>query len=73
MVFQGTIIPAIGMLIMPWHIDLTSAAGWPVSLALGGAFWLWLLHTTGRLKSGLLVLNALLYFTFGIYIAISFS
>ena len=73
MVFQGTIIPAIGMLIMPWHIDLSSAAGWSVALALGGACWLWVLHATGRLKAGMLVLNALLYLTFGVYIALSFA
>jgi cation:H+ antiporter len=73
MVFQGTIIPAIGMLIMPWHIDLSSAAGWSVALALGGACWLWMLHATGRLKAGMLALNALLYLTFGVYIILSFS
>lgn len=73
MVFQGTVIPAIGILIMPWHIDLSSAAGWSVALALGGACWLWLVHKAGRLSSGLLVLNALLYFAFGVYIALSFS
>jgi len=73
MVFQGTVIPAIGMMIMPWHIDLSSAAGVSVALALGGAFWLWLLQRTGRLQARLLALNALLYFAFGIYIYMSFA
>jgi len=73
MVFQGTVIPAIGMMIMPWHIDLGSAAGWSVSLALGGAAWLWLMQTRAALQARTLVLNALLYLSFGIYIALSFS
>lgn len=73
MVFQGTVIPAIGMMIMPWHIDLSSAAGWSVSLALGGAAWLWLMQARETLQARTLVLNALLYLTFGIYIALSFS
>ncbi|MDX8392303.1 MAG: sodium:calcium antiporter [Mariprofundaceae bacterium] len=72
MVFQGTIIPAIGMMIMPWHIDLNSAAGVSVALALAGAAWLFLLQRTGRLKSGPLLLNVFLYVAFGICIALFF-
>ncbi len=73
MVFQGTMIPAIGMLIMPWHIDLHSAAGVSIALALTGSLWLWLLQHYGCLRPRLLVLNALLYFAFGVYVALSFT
>ncbi len=39
MVFQGTVIPAIGMLLMPWHIE-DAHAFVPAVLALAGAGWL---------------------------------
>ncbi|MDQ6965459.1 MAG: hypothetical protein Q9M23_00875, partial [Mariprofundaceae bacterium] len=72
-VFQGTIIPAIGMLIMPWHIDLSSAAGASIVLTLIGAILLSILHATGRLQPRLLLINTILYLTFGVYIAASFA
>jgi len=63
MVFQGTMIPAIGMLLMPWHLnDLHAAAA--VILALAGNGLLWLLHKTDRLKPVFLCLNMLLYSLF---------
>jgi len=73
MVFQGTVIPAIGMLIMPWHIDLTSAAGASIVLTLIGAILLNILHSTGRLQPRLLLINVILYLTFGVYIVTSLT
>lgn len=69
MVFQGTIIPALGMLIMPWSIDLSSAAGASILLTLAGTAGLAVLHAAGRLQPRLLVINAALYLSFGIYVA----
>ncbi len=63
MVFQGTLIPAAGMLLMPWHLSDAHAAA-AVVLALFGSGSLWLLHKTGRLKPAFLCLNMLLYATF---------
>ncbi len=60
MVFQGTMIPAIGMLLMPWHLnDIHAAAA--VVLALIGNGLLWMLHKTDRLKPAFLCMNMLLY------------
>jgi len=73
MVFQGTVIPAIGMLIMPWHIDLASAAGVSIVLTLLGALALAALHACGRLQPRLLLLNATLYLAFGVYVVMSFA
>jgi len=65
MVFQGTVIPAIGMLIMPWHIDSSYAAA-SVVLALVGVAWLWFLMKSDRLTPAWLMGNAILY---GVFIA----
>lgn len=73
MVFQGTVIPAIGMFIMPWHIDLSSAAGASVILTLCGVIVLALLHAAKRLQPRLLLLNAGLYLAFGIYVVSNFA
>jgi len=73
MVFQGTVIPAIGMLIMPWHIDLSSAAGVSIVLTLAGAVGLAVLHASRNLQPRLLLLNATLYVCFGVYVALSFA
>ncbi|OIO67676.1 MAG: sodium:proton exchanger [Zetaproteobacteria bacterium CG_4_10_14_0_2_um_filter_55_20] len=73
MVFQGTVIPAIGMLIMPWHIDLASAAGASIALTLIGGIALAVLHACGRLQPRLLLLNASLYLAFGVYVVLSFA
>jgi cation:H+ antiporter len=73
MVFQGTVIPAIGMLIMPWHIDLSSAAGASIILTMGGAVGLICLHVARRLQPRLLLLNAGLYLAFGLYVVLSFA
>jgi len=63
MVFQGTIIPAAGMLLMPWHLNNKFAAA-AVLLALFGSASLWLLHKTGRLQPIFLCFNMLFYIAF---------
>jgi len=67
MVFQGTVIPAIGMLLIPWHFN-NGAAVLAVILALTGSSWLWFLQATGRLNSKMLMLSSLLYLVFLLYV-----
>ncbi len=69
MVFQGTVIPAIGMMLMPWHFS-DNFAVMAVVLALAGCGWLWLLQASGRLMPRLLIGNALLYGLFVAYVAV---
>jgi cation:H+ antiporter len=63
MVFQGTIIPAAGMLLMPWSFSDWHAAA-AVVLALLGSTTLLFLHKTGRLKPVYLCLNMVFYGAF---------
>ncbi len=63
MVFQGTIIPAAGMMLMPWSFSDGHAAA-AVALALLGSSTLLFLHNTGRLKPAYLCLNMLFYGAF---------
>lgn len=70
MVFQGTIIPGIGMLIMPWHIDSPHAVA-SVILALCGSLWLMFLMHSGRLRPVWLLGNALFYGAFILYVLAS--
>jgi len=63
MVFQGTMIPAIGMLLMPWRFE-DMFASLAVALAFSGVIWLnWLLRTR-RLSPVSLCGNAFLYLLF---------
>ena len=70
MVFQGTMIPAIGMLLMPWRFD-DWEAGLSVALAFTGVLWLGFLLRLGRLTPLALGGNALLYAVFLIAVALS--
>jgi len=63
MVFQGTMIPAIGMMLMPWHLADRFAA-LAVALAFAGSIWLGLALWRGRLTPVWLVGNAMLYLVF---------
>lgn len=63
MVFQGTMIPAIGMLLMPWRFE-EMFAGLAVALAFTGIIWLGLLLYRGRLSPIQLCGNAFLYLLF---------
>jgi len=69
MVFQGSMIPAIGMLLLPWHFE-SSYAAMAVILALLGSAWLWFLQSSGRLNGRMLMSSALLYGVFIIYVII---
>ncbi|WP_196795147.1 sodium:calcium antiporter [Mariprofundus ferrooxydans] len=63
MVFQSTIIPAAGMLLMPWHFsDIHAAAA--VLLAVLGVAWLWLISRASWFRPIALLLNAGLYLLF---------
>ncbi len=70
MVFQGTMIPAIGMFLMPWRFD-DWHAGLSVGLAFSGIFWLGFLLRSGRLSPLGLCGNALLYGIFLISVALT--
>jgi len=63
MVFQGTVIPAVGMLLMPWAFHDVHAVI-AVMLALLGSGLLWFLHKTGRLNPVFLSMNMLFYAAF---------
>ncbi len=63
MVFQGTIIPAMGMMLMPWHLD-DQFAMLAVALAFAGSAWVGLALWRGRLTPAWLTGNALLYLIF---------
>jgi len=63
MVFQGTMIPAIGMMLMPWRFD-DMFASLAVVLAFMGVIWLSLLLYRGRLTPVGLCGNAFLYLLF---------
>ncbi|MDX8397378.1 MAG: sodium:calcium antiporter [Mariprofundaceae bacterium] len=69
MVFQGTVIPAIGMLLLPWHFEGATET-LPVLLALLGSCWLFLLQFSGRLNSKMLLCNGLFYLCFLMYIVL---
>ena len=69
MVFQGTIIPGVGMLLLPWSFQ-NSYAAMAVVLALAGSAWLYFLQASNRLNGRMLLCNGSLYVIFIIYIAI---
>lgn len=67
MVFQGTVIPGVVMMIMPWNLEAGPAVA-AVVLALLGNGWLWFLSKSGRLTGGFLSLSMLLYALFIVYV-----
>lgn len=67
MVFQGTMIPAIAMLLIPWSFHGVYA-GLAVVLALLGSLWLWFLQSSGRLNGAMMMLSSLLYAIFIAYV-----
>jgi len=70
MVFQGTVIPAAGMLLMPWAFHDVHAIV-AVMLAISGSGLLWFLHQSGRLKPVFLCLNMLLYAVFICFVVVT--
>ncbi len=69
MVFQGTMIPAIGMLLMPWRFKEIFAS-LAVALAFTGIIWLGLLLYRKRLSPMGLCGNAFLYLLFIVAVAV---
>jgi len=63
MVFQGTVIPGVGMLLMSWRFEGWHA-GMSVALAFCGALWLGALSHLRRLTPLALCGNAMLYALF---------
>ncbi|MDQ6967826.1 MAG: sodium:calcium antiporter [Mariprofundaceae bacterium] len=69
MVFQGTIIPGVGMLLLPWSFQ-SGYAVMAVLLALAGSAWLYFLQASGRLNGRMLLCNGFLYATFIAYVIV---
>lgn len=63
MVFQGSLLPAIGIFLTPWTINLTVTTSSVITLLAGG--WIYLL-VAGKIKitSPLLIVNGVLYLLF---------
>jgi cation:H+ antiporter len=62
MVFQGTLLPAIGILFTPWQPRVEVLAGMLVTLV--GAAWLRVLARAGGLSLAALLLNGGLYLAY---------
>jgi len=67
MVFQGTVVPGIGMLLLPWSFQDGYAAA-AVVLAISGSAWLYFLQASGRLNGKMLLCNGFLYGLFLAYV-----
>jgi len=66
-VFQGTVVPGIGMLLLPWSFQDGYAAA-AVVLAISGSAWLYFLQASGRLNGQMLLCNGFLYGLFLAYV-----
>lgn len=69
MVFQGSLLPAIGIFLTPWTINVTVVASCTITIIAG----IWLYFMAMRIKKltpGLFILNGLLYLAF-VYIALT--
>lgn len=62
MVFQGTLLPAIGIMLTPWEPRREVLAG--VIITLLGALWLRLMASKGHLKVWHVWINGVLYVTY---------
>ncbi len=64
MVFQGSLLPAIGIFLTPWHVNMTVMTSGIVTLA--AALWIYFLarKRAARLRPLYLMFNGLLYLTF---------
>jgi len=67
MVFQGTVIPAAVMLLMPWNLEAGPAVA-AIVLAMLGNGWLWFLKVTGRLTGAFLSTAMLFYGAFIVFV-----
>ncbi len=72
MVFQGSLLPAIGIFLTPWHINLTVLTSSLITL--GAALWIYFLarRKSGGLRPAFLIVNGALYLLF-VYIVLHFS
>lgn len=68
MVFQGTLLPAIGIMLTPWAPQIEVLAG--IVITLIAALWLRVMLSRGQLRIWHLAVNGLLYVT---YLAIALS
>jgi cation:H+ antiporter len=68
MVFQGTLLPAIGILLTPWDMRPEVLAS--VAITLAGAIWLRLMLVRGQLRVWHVLVNGALYIAY-IIIALS--
>jgi cation:H+ antiporter len=59
MVFQGTLLPAIGIMLTPWTPQIEVLAG--VVITFVAALWLRLMHTRGQLRVWHLGVNGAMY------------
>ncbi len=63
MVFQGSLLPAIGIFLTPWAVNTTVVASGVITIS--AAVWLYIFAIRGRgLKPRHLLMNAALYFLF---------
>ncbi|MDQ6965250.1 MAG: sodium:calcium antiporter, partial [Mariprofundales bacterium] len=67
MVFQGSTIPAIAILLMPWHFT-SHYAVMAVVLVLAGGGWLFILQRWLALTPKLLLLNGVFYLAFIMFV-----
>ena len=66
MVFQSTVIPALAMMLMPWHIDDVYALA-AILMTVLGVGWLYWLHSAGRLQPRHVMANMALYGVFVLF------
>lgn len=62
MVFQGTLLPALGIMLTPWTPQLEVLTGVVVTFA--AALWMRLLHARGQLRVWHLGVNGAMYFLY---------
>lgn len=62
MVFQGTLLPAIGIMLTPWHPQNEVVVGFIVTLI--AAVWLRIIAQRGQLQVWHIAVNGLLYITY---------
>ena len=62
MVFQGTLLPAIGIMLTPWTPQIEVLAG--VVITFAAALWLRLMHARGQLRVWHLGVNGAMYILF---------
>jgi cation:H+ antiporter len=62
MVFQGTLLPAIGIMLTPWIPQREVL--WGILITFGAALWLRVMHARGALRLWHLAVNGALYATY---------